>query len=151
MDDFSGEFFSVDLQIAVKPGALRAPDIQLLEDQIYNLVFSYNSFGLINLGKSAYFYLTVKSVRGGLIYETHRYRFDSQTLSVLWDEREVWFDMNEEYIIEFGLDERCGKTLDFWHWLESSTSSFWENIELKGFLHCDSEPHASQLWKAAKR
>lgn len=149
LDDFTGEFFSINLRIVVKPEAFCAPDIQILEDQLHNLIFAYHTFGCINLGKSAYFSLSVKSRKGGLLYETHRYRFD-ETPDVMWDERKLWIDQTDEYVIELELDERFGKTLPFWHWMEQSDAAFWNDVEMMGFVHCDSNPNVTACFGKGK-
>lgn len=134
-DDYEGQLFSIELQIAVAPGALQSPDSKDLEDQIYHLLFSGNSYGCINLEKSADFYLAVKSTQNNLLYET-RHKRSEETPDVLWDERRLWLDQKDEYLIEISLDDRSGKTHGFWYWLQDSDAGFWNDVEIKGFLHC---------------
>jgi len=145
-DDYADQFFTIDLQIAVRPKVFPAPDMKELENQIHHLIFAYNSYGCINLDKSASFHLTVKSANNGLLYETHHHRHE-EPLSVLWDERRLWFDRNDEYSIEIVLDDLCGKTLDFWYWLEESDASFWSDVEIKGFLHCGIDPQVAACFR----
>lgn len=145
-DDYADQLFTSDLQIAVRPNAFLSPDINELENQIHHLIFAYNSYGCINLDKSAGFHLTVKSANSGLLYETHLHR-NEEPLSVMWDERRLWLDRNDEYLIEIVLDDLCGKTLDFWYWLEESDASFWSNVEMKGFLQCDIDPQVAACFR----
>ena len=145
-DDYADQLFTSELQITVRPDAFLAPDIKVLEDQIHNLIFAYNPYGCISLDKSAYFHLAVKSAKNGLLYETHHCRHE-EPLSVLWDERSLWKERKDEYFIEIVLDDVCGKTLDFWYWLEESDASFWSDVEMKGFLHCDIDPQVAACFR----
>lgn len=146
LDDFDGEYFSVELQISIAAGALQIPEIQLLEDRLYNLIFSYNECGCLDLEKTAYFDVSVKSGNNGLLYETHRFHFDDPP-EVLWDERRLWIDRTDEYLISIELEERHGKILSFWHWLEESSDCFWKSVGIKGFLHCDSDPRVAACFR----
>ncbi|MEI8200879.1 MAG: hypothetical protein WCG21_12520 [Eubacteriales bacterium] len=145
-DDYADQLFTCDLQIAIRPNAFLSPDIRELENQIHHLIFSYNSYGCINLDKSASFHLAVKSADNVLLYETHYHRHEEPS-NVLWDERRLWLDRNAEYFIEIVLDDLCGKTLDFWYWLEESDASFWSDVEMKGFLHCDIDPQVAACFR----
>lgn len=145
-DDYADQLFTSDLQITVRPDAFLAPDIKELEDQIHHLIFDYYLYGCINLNKTARFHLSVNSAKRGLLYETRHYR-NEEPHSVLWDERRLWPDMQEEYLIEIVLDDVCGKTLDFWYWLEESDASFWSSVEMKGFLHCDIDPQVAACFR----
>lgn len=134
-DDYEGQAFTIDLQIAVRPGAMQAPDIRELENALYNLLFTCNKYGCISLDKSASFSLAVKSSKNRILYMTrHNPREEPQM--TLWDERKLWPDLPDAYAIELSLEDCCGKTHDFWHWMEDSEASFWDDIEMKGFLHC---------------
>lgn len=134
-DDYADQHFTIELQITVRPDALHASDINDLEDRIHNLIFSHNSYGCISLDRSADFNLSVKSAQNELLYQ-NRYQRCKVMPDIIWDERELWRDLKDEYLIELALDERCSKTLDFWYWLEESNAGFWSDVEMKGFLHC---------------
>jgi len=146
LDDYADQLFTVELQIRIRPDALDSSESKELEEQIHNLIFSFNEYGCINLDKTADFSLAVKSASGGMLYKTRHQRFEDPP-DVLWDERMLWMDRKEEYSIEISLDDICGKTLDFWYFLEGSEASFWNGIEMKGFLHCDIDPAVAACFR----
>lgn len=146
MDDFSGEYFSIELEIALTPGAFAMPDLAELEDRIFNLIFCANSFGCICPDKTAYFHLTIFSKKGGLLFESRRDRYE-ESYNLDWDDRMVWLNKEDEYKILLNMDERAGKTVAFYKWLEQSAASYWNTVGIKGFLHCESDPHVAACFR----
>ncbi len=146
MDDFSGEYFSIELDIALTPGAFAMPDLAELEDRIFNLIFCVNSFGCICPERTAYFHLKISSKKGGILFETMRDRYD-EPYNLDWDDRMVWLTREDEYQIHLEMDERAGKTIAFYKWLEQSTAAYWKTVEIKGFMHCESDPHVAACFR----
>lgn len=145
-DDYADQIFTTQMKIVVKPDALLAPDIREIEDHLHTLIFAFTSYGCIDLDKSAYFCLTVRSAKNGVLYETLHQRFEDPR-DVIWDERKIWLDLRDEYSIEISLDDSFGKTVDFWYWLEESDAVFWSEVEIKGFLHCNIDPAVAACFR----
>jgi hypothetical protein len=146
MDDFSGEYFSIELEIALSPGAFAMTDLAEFEDRIFNLIFCVNSYGCICPDKTAYFHLKISSKKGGILFETMRDRYD-EPYNLDWDDRMVWLTKEDEYQIHLEMDERAGKTIAFYKWLEQSTASYWNTVGIKGFMHCESDPHVAACFR----
>jgi len=145
-DDYADQIFTTQMKIIVKPDALHAPDIRELEDHLHNLIFAFTSYGCISLDKSAFFCLTVRSAKNGVLYETLHQRLEDPC-DVIWDERKIWLDLRDEYSIEISIDDSFGKTVDFWYWLEESDAVFWSDVEMKGFLLCDIDPAVAACFR----